>query len=702
MQRICILLFLGTYASGFAFNTPLNDPYPALESTQNIFYSSFDEQPKTLDPVKSYSVNEYRFIGNIYEPPLQFDYFIRPFRLKPLTLVKMPTIRNDHGKTIYRFQLKPGIYYQPHPGFVKSYYPLPSHYLSQQSVYALSDFKLTGTRELIAADYVYQIKRLANPSLNSPIYELMSQYIEGFKSFSHRLPMLPILPGGKKAWLDLRKYALSGVKIIDRYTFEMTLCQPYQQFLYWLTMSFFAPIPWEVDRFYAQPGMQERNLGFGWYPVGTGPFLLKENNPNKRMVLVKNPNYHAVYYPLGGDPRDPRIGKRLPLIDQAIYTLEKESIPRWNKFLQGYYDLSTITADSFAQAIQVTPQGEAILTPAMKQRGLSLSTTTDLTIAYLGFNMRDPVVGGHSESARLLRQAISIAINTEEYLAIFFNNRGIPAQGPIPPGVLGYRSGLAGINPYVYRWVNQHLRRRPLTEARALLSQAGYPQGIDPKTKRPLVLHYDVVATGGPDDKPQLDWMRKQFAKLGIFLDVRATLFNRFQDKIRQGSTQIFNFGWNADYPDPENFLFLFYGKNGKVLTGGENETNYENSKYDQLFMLMKNEPNPQKRLALIDQQLDILRHDAPWVFGHFGETFILKQAWEAPIHWNSIVTNTLQLTQIDVNARNQYRNRWNRPIIWPIAGFFLLIGFMLLPFILAYRREQRHPAQRILSRRRK
>ena len=688
MQRICILLFLGTYASGFALNTPLNDPYPAKEFMQNIFYSSFDEQPKTLDPVKSYSVNEYRFMGNIYEPPLQFDYFKRPFRIKPLTLVEMPSVRSDHGRTIYRFKLKPGIYYQPHPGFVKSYYPLPSNYLSQQHIYALNDFSLTSTRELIAADYVYQIKRLANPALNSPIYELMSQYIEGFKAFSDEI-------SHEKAAPDLRQHVLLGAKIIDRYTFEISLCQPYQQFLYWLTMSFFAPIPWEVDRFYAQPGMQERNLGFSWYPVGTGPFLLKENNPNKRMVLLKNPNYHLVHYPLGGDPRDPRIGKRLPLIDQAIYTLEKESIPRWNKFLQGYYDLSTITADSFAQAIQVTPQGEAILTPAMKQRGLSLSTTSDLTIAYLGFNMRDPVVGGQSESARLLRQAISIAINTEEYLAIFFNNRGIPAQGPIPPGVLGYRAGKAGMNPYVYQWINQQWRRRPLTDARVLLSQAGYPKGIDPKTGHPLVLHYDVIATGGPDDKPQMDWMRKQFAKLGIFLDVRATLFNRFQDKIRQGSTQIFNFGWNADYPDPENFLFLFYGKNGKVLTGGENETNYENSIYDRLFMLMKNEPNPRKRLALIDQQLEILRHDAPWVFGHFGESFILKQAWEAPINWSSIVTNTLQLTQIDVKLRNQYRSLWNRPISWPIAVVLMMTGLLLIPFILAYIRQQSLPAMR-------
>lgn len=704
VQRICMVVLFCFGIPGFSgeiLSNPLNNPYPQSESRQKIFYSSFDEQPKTLDPVLAYTSAEFRFLGNIYEPPLRFDYFKRPYQLIPTTLVALPQIRTNGDEVIYHFELKPGIFYQPHPGFVKKYYPLKATYLKEHSIYRLSDFPLTATRELTAYDYVYQIKRLANASLNSPIYELMSQYIVGFREFSKKLP--PLNREHKTSgWVDLQKYDLSGVKVLDKYHFEIKLKIPYQQFVYWLTMPFFSPIPREVDRFYSQLGMRDRNLGFSWYPVGTGAFMITENNPNRRIVLVKNPHYHWSYFPTGGTAKDSaegyllNAGKRLPLIDKVIYTLEKETLPRWNKFLQGYYDVSSISEDSFDQAVRVNKQGQPVLSPEMKQRGILLHIYPEMTITYLGFNMLDPIVGGQGESARLLRQAISIAVNIEEYLAIFFNNRGKPAHGPIPMGVLGYQHGEAGINPYVYEWKDHQQKRRALAEAKQLLVKAGYPNGIDPKTGRSLVLHYDVTATGGPDDKPRLDWMRKQFAQLGISLDIRATLFNRFQDKLRHGNTQIFYFSWGADYPDPENFLFLFYSKNGQVKYGGENETNYDNPVFDELFLKMKNETDSSKRLKLINQLLEIIRHDAPWVFGYLGESFVLNHQWQSPIKWEPLIIDTLQLISINVPMRNQYRLAWNKPIIWPIGLLLVILGLFLFPFILAYIRRQKQSATRV------
>ena len=106
------------------------------------------------------------------------------------------------------------------------------------------------------------------------------------------------------------------------------------------------------------------------------------------------------------------------------------------------------------------------------------------------------------------------------------------------------------------------------------------------RTGAPLVLYYDSMTGGGSN--PQFDWMRRQLAKLGVQLDVRATDYNRFQDKMRRGSAQIFFWGWNADYPDAENFLFLLYGPNAKAKTGGENAANYDSPEYDKLFEQMK------------------------------------------------------------------------------------------------------------------
>ena len=92
------------------------------------------------------------------------------------------------------------------------------------------------------------------------------------------------------------------------------------------------------------------------------------------------------------------------------------------------------------------------------------------------------MVGGTHERARKLREAISIAVDREEFVSIFANGRGIPGHGPIPPGIFGYREGQAGINPLVYDWVNGAPRRKPIEQARRLLAEAGYPDGRDART----------------------------------------------------------------------------------------------------------------------------------------------------------------------------------------------------------------------------
>ena len=117
----------------------------------------------------------------------------------------------------------------------------------------------------------------------------------------------------------------------------------------------------------------------------------------------------------------------------------------------------------------------------------------------------------------------------------------------------------------------------------------------DPETGGPLILYYDTPAAG-PDSKAMLQWYRKQLAKLGIELVIRATDYNRFQDKMLKGTAQIFQWGWNADYPDPENFLFLLYGPNAKVGRNGENAANYKNPEYDALFEQVKNMDNGPER----------------------------------------------------------------------------------------------------------
>ena len=670
-----------------------NDPYGESTDGRMTLYSSFSERPKHLDPVQSYTEDEAKFTQQIYEPLLQYHYLKRPYELIPLTTLEVPKAREIEGGkyTVYDIRIRPGIKYQPHPAFVEKNMNLDAAAIGKlRSPYELP----LGTRELVADDYIYQIKRLARPRLHSPIGGHMNDYIVGLAEFGKTLKAAD--HGG---WLDLRQLPLEGVERIDAHSFRIKVRGSYPQFVYWLAMPFFAPVPWEAEKFFAQPGMAEKNFSLDWWPVGTGAYMLSENNPNSRMVLERNPNYRGEPYPSEGEPGDARkglladAGKTLPFIDRVVFSREKEAIPYWNKFLQGYYDVSGIGSDQFDQAVRVSIEGDAVVTPEMEKKGIRLSTSVATSIFYMAFNWDDPVVGGPSERARKLRQAISIAFDNEEYISIFANGRGIAAQGPVAPGIFGYREGKEGIDPVVYDWVDGKPRRKPIEAAAKLLAEAGYPNGRDARTGRPLVLYLDTVGRG-PGDKASFDWYRRQFEKLSIQLEIRTTDWNRFQEKIRKGATQIFRLGWNADYPDPENFLFLLYGPQSRAKSQGENASNYLNPEYDSLFERMKNMPNSPERQKIIDRMMEIVRRDAPWIWGIHPKDYSLSHAWLANDKPNNMARNNIKYLKVDTEMRAARRAEWNKPVLWPIGLILLALAASAIPAILSYRKRERMAAR--------
>ncbi len=691
------LLLLSVFLAGCA--EVWNDPYPAAERGKSILYSSFSERPKHLDPVQSYTEDEARFTQQVYEPPLQYHYLKRPYELVPLTAIEVPKPRAIAGGkfTVYDVRIRPGIRYQPHPGFVAENFSL-----GRKTIEGLnSPYQLPlGARELTADDYIYQIKRLAHPRLHSPIFGLMAQYIVGMKEYAAQLKKAD----RKDAWLDLREHPLKGVERIDAYTFRVTLNGSYPQFVYWLAMPFFAPVPWEAEKFFEQPGMAAKNFTLDWWPVGTGAYMLTENNPNARMLLERNPNFHGETYPREGEAGDAEAGlladagKPLPFIEKIVFSREKESIPYWNKFLQGYYDLSAINSDVFDQAVRVSIEGESMVTPEMERKGIRLTTSVATSIGYVAFNWDDAVVGGQkaaeaAERARKLRQAISIAFDVEEQITIFANGRGIAAQGPIAPGIFGYRDGKDGVNPLVYDWAGGKPQRKPIEAAKKLLAEAGYPGGREAKTGQPLVLYLDTVARG-PGDKAAFDWYRRQFEKLSVQLEIRTTDWNRFQEKIRKGTTQLFRLGWNADYPDPENFLFLLHGAQSRARTQGENAANYLNPEFDALFEQMKSMENSPERQRIIDRMVDIARRDAPWVWGMHSKDYSLRHSWLTNDKPNNMARNNMKYLKLDTGKRAALRREWNGPVLWPLGLILVLLVLFVVPAFLGYRRREQMAAR--------
>ncbi|THF67450.1 peptide ABC transporter substrate-binding protein [Pseudothauera nasutitermitis] len=716
-RRVGLLLplFLLLTACGGAWN----DPYPAAERGRNILYTAFTERPKHLDPVQSYSEDEAVFLYQIVEPPLEYHYLKRPYQLRPGSAADLPLVRlfDAQGRELpadadparvarseYEIHVRPGVLYQPHPAFAKRTDGTP-RYLDLQpedlrGVRGVGDFAETGTRELEAGDFVHQIKRLAHPRLHSPIFELMAEYIPGMKTLQEQLAEEARREPG---WLDLTRFELPGVEVVDRHTYRVRLEGNYPQFLYWLTMPFFSPMPPEADRFFGQPGMAERNLTLDWWPVGTGPYMLAENNPNARMVLARNPNYRGDIYPCEGGPEDAvggllaDCGKALPFIDKVVFTREREGIPYWNKFLQGYYDASGVSAENFDQAVSMTSQGDVTLSDEMGERGIRLITSVSPSVFYMGFNMLDPLIGGDGtpagrERARKLRQAISIALDMEEFVSIFLNGRGVPAMHPIPPGLFGAREGEEGINPVVYEWRDGAPSRRGKDAARRLLAEAGWPNGRNAQTGEALIINLDTTP-GGLGDKARSDWLAKQFRDLGVQFVVRATDWNRFQEKLRTGNAQLFFLGWNADYPDPENLLFLLYGPQGKVKFSGQNAGNYQNDEYDRLFEKMKAMPDGPERQAIIDRMVAILQHDAPWLFGFHPKAYSLQHGWVHNRKPGVIVRGTLKYQRVDTAAREAARAAWNRPVLWPLAVLAVLLAAMVAPALAHWRRHERATA---------
>jgi ABC-type transport system substrate-binding protein len=341
-----------------------------------------------------------------------------------------------------------------------------------------------------------------------------------------------------------------------------------------------------------------------------------------------------------------------------------------------------------------------------KEKGIRLPTTVEANTWYFAFNWMDPVVGkgatpAQDERNRKLRQALSIAIEWEEHIAIFERGQGVAGQGPVPPSLFGYREdGPTAFNPVVYRRGSDGKPvRRSIDEAKQLLVDAGYPDGRDAKTGKPLVLSFDYMNTSN-GSKPLLDWYARQFGKLGVQMEVRATDFNRFQDKLKKGSVQMFLGGWLADYPDAENFLFMLYGPNSKAKTdgNGENNANYQSPQFDALFDRMKVlDDGPQKQ-QLIDEMVQIVQKDAVWSFGYWPTSAAAYHQWIFNGKPTQIVRNHISYLRLDADLRASKIREWNRPVWWPLPLLGAASLLALWPAWRIWRRRERETASRTLA----
>ena len=527
-----------------------------------------------FDPAKAMDLPSLQAMSKMYEGLVQYAYLDRPYRVEPCLAEALPTLSPDG--TVYTFRIRKGIYFQDDPCFMKS----PA--------------SIGKGRELCAGDFVYGIKRVADLQVGSPGYWAFRDRIVGLDEFRNR-------SGRGVTDYDA---PVAGLETPDRYTLRIHLIRPFPALLWILTMNFAYAVPREAVDYYG--------ADFVSHPVGTGPYILKSHIHNYRLEFVRNPKWRETgrddRYPASGERTDAAngfltdAGKPLPFIDRLVQYVITDPSTQWLLFLSGQLEATALSRDNWDAVVT----SDRKLTREMTERGVEMNAAPALDTAYLGFNMEDPVVGKN----RFLRQAMMAAFDRDRWVK-FQNGRVTPAVGPIP---LAMRVS----DP------NETLFPFDLERARQLMVQAGYPGGKDPATGRRLEMTLEL-GSGEPETREMVEVLASFMERIGIVLVPSFNNWPSFLKKLEQKRAQIFYLSWMADYPDPENFLQLFYGPN---ITPGANRCNYVNPEYDRLYEAAGTLPEGAEKRQVYARMEQILKGDCPWLFLHHSLTVTLTHSW--------------------------------------------------------------------------
>ncbi len=431
--------------------------------------------PETgFDPAQTQDYYSNTIISHLFDAPLRYDFLARPVRLVPNTAAALPEVSNDFRTFIVR--LSPGIFFQDDAAFKGQ------------------------RRELIAADYVYSIKRVFDPRWKSQVlFILEPARIIGLEQIRQRALK-------ENQPFDYRR-DVEGLQVLDRYTFQVRLERPNPRFVNLLALANpLGAVAHEVVEAYGDQIMA--------HPVGTGPFRLAQWTRTSRIVLERNPTYREELYGFTAPETSPRLttdverlrGRHIPLVNRVEVSIIQEAQPRLLSFEQGALDHLLVPVEYGAL---VAPNRK--LAPNLARRGVRLDVTPMADLAMTSFNMEDPLVGGYTPERVALRRAISLGFDNDDFIRQVFKGNGVAAQSPIVPGTFGYdpswRTGMSEYNP---------------AQAKALLDTYGYidrngdgwreqPDGS------PLVL--EKAASPSEVDRRQNEQWRRYMTAIGLKME---------------------------------------------------------------------------------------------------------------------------------------------------------------------------------------
>jgi oligopeptide transport system substrate-binding protein len=561
---------------------------------------AFSIAETSFDPILAFDAASNSVVEEISESMLEYEYLARPMKLAPLTLERLPEV-SDHGAT-YLCRLRKGIFFAPDPAFKGK------------------------PRELVAADYAYSLKRLLDPALHSPWMWIVEGKLIGGDELQ--------AAAKKSGKLDYDA-PMPGLEVVDRYTLRIHLKQPDYTFAYILAMPSTAAVAREVAQAYGND--------LGAHPVGTGPYLLKEYQRSNHIVLDANPGFRKVVFdePIPANPAAATVaqalkGKLLPLIGRVEITVIEEGQPRWLAFLKG--DLDYLQPFPLDFVTELLDDGK--LKAALAAKGIRHELLLRPNTWWAYFNMEDPVVGGYTPEKIALRRAIGMGFNTDEFIRVLYYGRAVPAQGPIPPDIAGYdptqRTQAQVYDP---------------AAARALLDRFGYkdrdgdgyrelPDG------KPLVIEHWSAPVSRERQVDEL-W-KKNMDAIGIRMVFKKDRVPELRKMARAGKLQMRHDGWNADYPDAENFMQLLYGP----YIGQANDARFKLPEFDRLYEQARTLPDSPERTRLFDRMTDLEIAYAPWKLTHHLLEDHVIQPWVIGYKPHPIRSDIWKYLDIDASKR--------------------------------------------------
>ncbi|MGA0611106.1 ABC transporter substrate-binding protein [Caldimonas sp. KR1-144] len=578
---------------------------PAQDAPKKVLRYAFRVAETGFDPAQLSDLYSATIAANIFDAPLAIEFLARPARVKPNTAASMPEISPDF-KT-YTFTIRPGIYFADDPAFKGQ------------------------KRELVAADYVFAIKRHYDPRWKSPsLYLLENNKLVGLSELRREAIE-------KKKPFDYER-EVEGARVLDRYRFQIRLAESQPRFEETLSdPARFGAVAREVVEMYGDKMME--------HPVGTGPFRLAEWRRASKIVLERNPNFREEFYNEEAPADDPiaqkavaRLkGKRLPLVDRVEVSIIEEDQPRWLAFQNREHEVIEEVPAGYADLVM--PNGK--LAPHLAKQGIEMVRYLRADVHTTYFGMENPVVGGYTPEKVALRRAIALAVDIDKEIRLVRKSQAIPGQGPIAPNTWGYDAAL-----------RSEMSEYNLPRAKALLDMYGYVDRDgdgwrDQPDGQPLVLEY---ATEPDQYKRALaEQWHKNMDALGIKMVFKVGQWPENLKASRAGKLMMWIVGWSGG-PDGQAFLQLGYGPN----KGQANHARFDLPAYNAAYERQKALPNGPERQAAMDEAQRLMIAYMPYKI-HVHRIFTdLAQPWVIGYHRNVFMREFWKY--VDIDAEQQRR----------------------------------------------